>query len=184
MEYADERKVTLARAVRRRSSAEERVSLMRIHELSAFRDAIERSETETETNPHRLLHIQAQRALDIARMAQETLVQEETLAEAQIAEAELRLQGMRDEAETITRKRQLAERQVDLLLNEMICHGLPIGENKSIRPPLPPGNPRPVSEPPQANLRIFQPPPSHDDSESGSEFESYYDPSICPSDIN
>ena len=61
-------------------------------------------------------------------MARETLVQEEKLSEAQIAEAELRLQGMRDEAETITRKRQLAEMQVGLLLNEMACHGFPIGD--------------------------------------------------------
>ena len=183
MEYADERKISIARAVRRRSSAEERVSLMRIHELSTFRDAIKRSETETETDPRRLLHTQTQRALDIARMAQETLVQEETLAEAQIAEAELRLQGMRDEAETITRKRRLAEKQVDLLLKEMAYHGLPIAETKSIRPPRSPRYPEHVPEPPQVNP-LIQPPPSPDDSESGSEFESYYDASICPSDID
>jgi hypothetical protein len=120
MEYSDEQGLALARAVRRRSLAEEYVFLRRLEEMSTLRNAIEDLKSES----GQILHNRAQQVLAIARAARETLLAEEKLAAERIVEAELRLKVSREEAEAVQSKRQMAELQVGNLMNAMDSQGL------------------------------------------------------------
>ena len=177
IEYTDERDLTIAQTVRRRSLAQERVSVKRLAELSTIRYAVECSETEHDFS---LLH-NAQHSLAIARAARDTLVEEEKLATVRITEAELRLSAMQEDAETIRSKRQLADKQIGILMHEMEIQGLP--PDYAIKP-IPH---RSSSSHRTRRPWVLQPLPSPHDSEPESDysdFESYYDAPNCNSDID
>jgi hypothetical protein len=169
MEYANERDVALTRAGRRRKLTEERVFLKRLEESTTLRDAIRYS-----SQPEHSLNLgdEALYTLAVARAARATIVEEEKLVADRITEEELQLQAMRDEAEAVARKRELAEKQVDLILNRMKSQGLSAHR-------IPP----PVRLPQTHQPWPLLPRPSSDTSDlesNYSDFESYYDVPSCP----
>ena len=173
MEYIDERELALAKISRRRSLAQERLSVKRLEEWQTIREATQAAEAEEDG----FLDDQAQRALAVARAALATLTEEEKVAKHIVSEAKLRLQAAEDEAESIKRKRILADKQVGIILNAM--------ENDEVDDP-PISNRSPRSRPRPRRPWPLHPLPSSDTSESDSDlsdFRSYYDAPPCPSDI-
>jgi len=173
MEYIDERELALANITRKRSLAQRRLSVKRLEELDIIREVTQASETDDDG----FLDDQAQRALAVARAALATLTEEEKVAKHIVSEAKLRLQAAEDEAESIKRKRILADKQVGIILNAM--------ENDEVDDP-PISNRSPRSRPRPRRPWPLHPLPSSDTSESDSDlsdFRSYYDAPPCPSDI-
>jgi len=165
MEYIDERELALAKISRRRSLAQERLSVKRLEEWQTIREATQAAEAEEDG----FLDDQAQRALAVARAALATLTEEEKLADHIVSEAKLRLRAAQDEAESVRRKRLLADKQVGVILNAMESDG--VGE-------LPVSHRSPRSLPRPRRPWPLLPSPSSDTSESESNlsaFQSYYD---------
>jgi hypothetical protein len=118
-EYYAEKSLTLARAARRSSLAEERVALKQLEETELFREAM-RSEAGGGHN----IEYQAHQALAIARAVHATLVAEKQLAAERIDEAKLKLQASYDEAEAVDGRIRVAEEQLGDILDATASKGL------------------------------------------------------------
>jgi hypothetical protein len=120
MEYTDEQTLALVRAMRRVSSAEKAFIRKRLQETSALRRAIHRSKDED----GKTLFNKAQKALAIARAAEQTIIAEKKLAAERVLEAELRLKTAREAFQAADSRLCTAGQQVTRIMGTMKSQGL------------------------------------------------------------
>jgi hypothetical protein len=120
MEYADEQTLALVRAGRRVSSAEKVFVRKRLQETSVLRRAIHRSMDE---DGKTLFH-KAQKALALARAAEQTIIAEKKLAAKRVVELELRLKTAQEALQAADSKLCTAGQQVTCIMGTMQIQGL------------------------------------------------------------
>jgi hypothetical protein len=164
MEYADERTLALTHAAHRVSSAEKAFIRKLLEETSALRRAIHRSKDKHGKTPFN----KAQKAIAIARAAEETVIAEKKLAAVRVLEAELRLKTAREGLQAADSKLRAAEQQVTHILSTMRTQGhLPSSPVDSEPDNHHAHHNDPISEPDSDEV--------NDDMSGLSVFDSYYD---------